>query len=89
MHVMGNYPLAVVLGRDSSDGSEDAADVDPWPTTSLHALVDSETFNKRLEFFVRNSNRFDVSPKMIRSSLELQFGFSPFFGMPVKSKKRK
>ena len=87
MHAMGNYPIAAVLAADdgsTQSGSQDAEDVDPWPTTSLNAVVSSETFGLRTDWFVRNSCRYEVSPKMIRTALELQFRFFNLFGMPVK-----
>jgi hypothetical protein len=83
----GNAPLAAAIvldARTDDELSQDSADVDPWPCTSLSDLVNGETFALRLEFFARNSNPYDVSMKEFRLRLERQFRFIPLFGMPVK-----
>jgi hypothetical protein len=87
LYAMGNFPLVAAVARADGAPSEDIADVDPWPMTSLADLVEGETFQNRLEFYVRNSDVHTVSPKMIRGALERQFRFFTFFGMPVKSPK--
>jgi hypothetical protein len=80
MFMHGNAPLAAAIvldARTDDELSQDSADVDPWPCTSLSDLVNGVTFALRLEFFARNSNPYDVSMKEFRLRLERQFRFIP------------